>query len=36
MRERMVADAMRLGKRLNYRGVGTVEFIVSGDNVLLP
>ena len=23
---------MRLGKRLNYRGVGTVEFILSGDN----
>ena len=22
---------MRLGRRLNYRGVGTVEFIVSGD-----
>ena len=31
LRERMVADATRLGKRLNYRGVGTVEFIVSGD-----
>jgi 3-methylcrotonyl-CoA carboxylase alpha subunit len=31
LRERMVADAVRLGKRLNYRGVGTVEFIVSGD-----
>ena len=31
LRERMVADAMRLVKRLNYRGVGTVEFIVSGD-----
>ena len=28
----MVADAVRLGKRLNYRGVGTVEFILSGDN----
>lgn len=31
LRERMVADATRLGKRLNYRGVGTVEFIVSGN-----
>jgi 3-methylcrotonyl-CoA carboxylase alpha subunit len=30
LRERMVADATRIGKRLNYRGVGTVEFIVSG------
>ncbi|MGH6740454.1 MAG: acetyl-CoA carboxylase biotin carboxylase subunit, partial [Bradyrhizobium sp.] len=32
LRERMLADAARLGKRLNYRGVGTVEFIVSGDS----
>jgi 3-methylcrotonyl-CoA carboxylase alpha subunit len=31
LRERMIADAVRLGKRLNYRGVGTVEFILSGD-----
>ncbi|HEY5125715.1 MAG TPA: biotin carboxylase N-terminal domain-containing protein, partial [Bradyrhizobium sp.] len=31
LRDRMVADAVRLGKRLNYRGVGTVEFILSGD-----
>ena len=31
LRARMMADATRLGKRLNYRGVGTVEFIVSGD-----
>jgi 3-methylcrotonyl-CoA carboxylase alpha subunit len=31
LRERMVADAVRLGQRLRYRGVGTVEFIVSGD-----
>jgi 3-methylcrotonyl-CoA carboxylase alpha subunit len=30
LRERMTADATRIGKRLNYRGVGTVEFIVSG------
>jgi len=28
MRERMAADAVRLGERLAYRGVGTVEFIV--------
>ncbi len=32
LRERMLADAARLGKRLNYRGVGTVEFIVSGGS----
>jgi 3-methylcrotonyl-CoA carboxylase alpha subunit len=32
LRERMVADATRLGERLNYRGVGTIEFILSGDN----
>lgn len=31
LREKIVADAVRLGKRLNYRGVGTVEFILSGD-----
>ena len=31
LRDRMVADAVRLGERLNYRGVGTVEFILSGD-----
>ncbi len=31
LRARMLADAVRLGRRLNYRGVGTVEFIVSGD-----
>ncbi len=31
LREKMLADAVRLGKRLNYRGVGTVEFILSGD-----
>ena len=28
LRDRMAADAVRLGKRLNYRGVGTVEFIL--------
>jgi 3-methylcrotonyl-CoA carboxylase alpha subunit len=32
LRERMLTDAVRLGQRLRYRGVGTVEFIVSGDN----
>lgn len=31
LREKIAADAVRLGKRLNYRGVGTVEFILSGD-----
>jgi 3-methylcrotonyl-CoA carboxylase alpha subunit len=31
LRDGMLADALRLGKRLNYRGVGTVEFILSGD-----
>lgn len=31
LRDRMVGDAVRLGKRLDYRGVGTVEFILSGD-----
>jgi 3-methylcrotonyl-CoA carboxylase alpha subunit len=32
LRERMVGDAVRLGQRLNYRGVGTVEFILSADS----
>jgi 3-methylcrotonyl-CoA carboxylase alpha subunit len=32
LRARMLTDAVRLGRRLNYRGVGTVEFIVSGDS----
>jgi 3-methylcrotonyl-CoA carboxylase alpha subunit len=32
MRERMAADAVRLGERLKYRGVGTVEFIVGADD----
>nr|WP_208408209.1 biotin carboxylase N-terminal domain-containing protein [Variibacter gotjawalensis] len=32
MRDKMLGDAVRLGQRLNYRGVGTVEFIVSGDS----
>jgi 3-methylcrotonyl-CoA carboxylase alpha subunit len=31
IRNQMVADAVRLGERLNYRGVGTVEFILSAD-----
>jgi 3-methylcrotonyl-CoA carboxylase alpha subunit len=32
LRERIAADAVRLGKRLNYRGVGTVEFILRDDS----
>ena len=28
LRDKIAADAVRLGKRLNYRGVGTVEFIL--------
>ena len=32
LRERILEDAVRLGRRLNYRGVGTVEFIVSGSD----
>ena len=32
LREKMLADAVRLGQRLNYRGVGTVEFILSGES----
>ena len=32
LREKIVGDAVRLGKRLNYRGVGTVEFIVRDDS----
>jgi 3-methylcrotonyl-CoA carboxylase alpha subunit len=31
LRGRILEDAVRLGQRLNYRGVGTVEFIVSDD-----
>jgi len=31
LREAMLSDAVRLGKRLCYRGVGTVEFIVQGE-----
>jgi 3-methylcrotonyl-CoA carboxylase alpha subunit len=32
LRERILDDAVRLGRRLKYRGVGTVEFIVSGTD----
>ena len=32
LRERILQDAVRLGRRLNYRGVGTVEFIVNGND----
>jgi 3-methylcrotonyl-CoA carboxylase alpha subunit len=32
LREKIAADAVRLGKRLNYRGVGTVEFILRDDS----
>jgi 3-methylcrotonyl-CoA carboxylase alpha subunit len=31
LRDRILDDAVRLAQRLNYRGVGTVEFIVSDD-----
>ena len=31
LRDLMAADAVRLGKRLNYRGAGTVEFILQDD-----
>jgi 3-methylcrotonyl-CoA carboxylase alpha subunit len=31
LRDHMAADAVRLGKRLNYRGAGTVEFILQDD-----
>ncbi|MDP1693638.1 MAG: biotin carboxylase N-terminal domain-containing protein [Burkholderiaceae bacterium] len=31
LREAILADAVRLAQRLNYRGVGTVEFLVAGD-----
>ncbi len=31
LRDRMAADAVRLGKRLNYRGAGTIEFILQND-----
>ena len=31
LRQQILADAVRLGQRLIYRGVGTIEYIVSGD-----
>jgi 3-methylcrotonyl-CoA carboxylase alpha subunit len=31
LRAKILGDAVRLGQQLNYRGVGTVEFIVSGN-----
>jgi 3-methylcrotonyl-CoA carboxylase alpha subunit len=31
LREQLLGDAVRLAQRLNYRGVGTVEFLVAGD-----
>jgi len=31
LREQLLGDAVRLARRLDYRGVGTVEFLVSGD-----
>ncbi|MBI2768163.1 MAG: ATP-grasp domain-containing protein [Burkholderiales bacterium] len=31
LRAAMLGDAVRLGQRLRYRGVGTVEFIVQGE-----
>jgi 3-methylcrotonyl-CoA carboxylase alpha subunit len=32
LRARILGDAVKLGQRLSYRGVGTVEFIVSGKD----
>jgi 3-methylcrotonyl-CoA carboxylase alpha subunit len=31
VRDHILADAVRLGRQLSYRGVGTIEFIVTGD-----
>ncbi|MDP3614761.1 MAG: biotin carboxylase N-terminal domain-containing protein, partial [Rubrivivax sp.] len=31
LRERLLADAVKLAAGVNYRGLGTVEFVVSGD-----
>ncbi len=31
LREQLLDDALCLARRLNYRGVGTVEFLVAGD-----
>jgi 3-methylcrotonyl-CoA carboxylase alpha subunit len=30
--DRIAADAVRLGKSVDYRGLGTVEFLVAGDD----
>ncbi|MET0541543.1 MAG: biotin/lipoyl-containing protein, partial [Variovorax sp.] len=32
LRERLLADAVKLAAGVNYRGLGTVEFVVTGDN----
>jgi len=32
LREKLLADACRLGQQINYRGLGTVEFLVQDDN----
>ncbi|MBQ0725567.1 MAG: biotin/lipoyl-binding protein [Cycloclasticus sp.] len=31
LREKLLADACRLGKQIQFRGLGTVEFLVLGD-----
>ncbi|MCZ2441247.1 MAG: carbamoyl-phosphate synthase subunit L, partial [Burkholderiales bacterium] len=31
LRERLLADAVKLAAGVNYRGLGTVEFVVTGD-----
>ncbi|MCW5656877.1 MAG: ATP-grasp domain-containing protein [Burkholderiaceae bacterium] len=31
LRERLLADAVKLAAAVNYRGLGTVEFVVAGD-----
>ncbi|KPU99521.1 carbamoyl-phosphate synthase subunit L [Variovorax paradoxus] len=31
LREELLDDALRIARRLDYRGVGTVEFLVAGD-----
>lgn len=32
MRKNMHADALKIAKAVDYRGVGTIEFLVTGDN----
>ncbi len=32
LRERLLADAVKLATGVNYRGLGTVEFVVAGDD----